>query len=112
MPSADALVVPAGQRELSVAPLLAMALHKVVLSSRDQPAEWFSEDRTTWQFTPGSAVELAYLLSRAMEQPQQARVLTTSAAEYVQEHHAMRTLVEDLTSCYAHALATSSGVFG
>jgi glycosyltransferase involved in cell wall biosynthesis len=106
LPGADALVVPTCQHELSVAPLLAMALRKLVLTSRDQQAEWFVEDRTTWQFTPGSAVELAYLLTRAMEQPKQVLELTAMAADYLRAHHTIRTLVAELTSCYAQALAT------
>lgn len=105
LPGADALVVPTCQHDLSVVPLLAMALRKVVLTSRDQPAEWFVEDRTTWQFTPGSAVELAYLLTRAIEQPKQVLELTATAAVYVREHHTVRALVAALNSCYAEAVA-------
>ena len=105
MTGADALVVPDCQHELSVVPLLAMALRKAVLASRDQRAEWFVEDRTTWQFTPGSAIELAYLLTRALEQPKQVLELTATAADYVRTHHSIRTLVADLLVCYSQAAA-------
>jgi hypothetical protein len=79
---------------------MAMGLGKVVIASRDQLAEWFIEDRTTWQFTPGSAVELAYLLTRAIEQPRAAQELTASASEYVRVHHAVPGMVEALIALY------------
>jgi glycosyltransferase involved in cell wall biosynthesis len=100
LPEVDACIVPARQTELSIVPLMAMGLGKVVIASRDQLAEWFIEDRTAWQFTPGSAVELAYLLTRAIEQPGAARELTGSARDYVREHHAVPRMVEALLALY------------
>jgi glycosyltransferase involved in cell wall biosynthesis len=100
LPDADALVLPACQPELSVVPLFAMATRKIVIASRDQPAEWFIDGRTAWQFTPGSAAELSYLLERALTQPKPALELTAAAADYVREHHTIRTLVTDLLTCY------------
>ena len=100
LPEVDACIVPARQTELSIVPLLAMGLGKIVIASRDQLAEWFIEDRTAWQFTPGSAVELAYLLTRAIEQPRAARELTAAAGEYVRTHHAVRDMVESLRALY------------
>ncbi len=101
LPEIDICVVPACQRELSVAPLLAMGLGKVVIAARDQIAEWFIEDETCWQFTPGSAVELAYLLNRAIEQPERARALGASAAEHVRAHCSVRVLLAKLLALYA-----------
>ena len=100
MRGADVCVVPARQQELSLAPLLAMAYGKVVLSSRDQIAEWFVESETTLQFTPGSAVELAYQLERVAEGHKQARELRRSAAAYVREHHTVGSFVTRLIAAY------------
>ena len=100
MRGADVCVVPARQQELSLAPLLAMACGKVVLSSRDQIAEWFIEPETTWQFTPGSAVELAYHLERVAAGHKQARELRRSAAAYAREHHAVGGLISKLVATY------------
>lgn len=104
LPDADVCVVPAGRRELWLAPLLAMGLGKVVLASRDQLAEWFIEGRTAWQFTPGSAVELAYLLARVVEQPKRAQELKDAAAEYFRRHHSVGELVERLLTLYRAAI--------
>jgi glycosyltransferase involved in cell wall biosynthesis len=108
LPEVDACVVPAPQYELTIVPLLAMALGKLVIAARDQPAEWFLEDRTAWQFTPGSAVELAYLLVRAIEQPRRVEETGQRAAEYVRVHHSVRELVTTLTGLY-RLLWTRSG---
>jgi len=100
LPGADVCVVPARQRELWLTPLLAMGLGKLVIASRDQSAEWFIEGRTCWEFTPGSAVELAYLLTRAMEQPQHVRETTESAAEYFHSRHTVASLIWNLAEAY------------
>ena len=109
MGGADVCVVPARQDELFLAPLLAMAMKKVVVASRDQIAEWFIEDVTAWQFTPGEAVELAYHLSRVAENDRHAQELRESAAAYVREHHAISRLVGDLLAAYRDAHAARSG---
>ena len=96
----DVCVVPGCQREFWAAPLAAMNLGKVVIAAREQLADWFIEDRTAWQFTPGSAVELAYLLTRAMEQPRQAAALGATAAAHVRTHYGLGGLVERLTALY------------
>ncbi len=97
---ADVCVVPARQTDLWLAPLLAMGLGKIVIASRDQLAEWFIEGRTSWQFTPGSAVELAYLLMQTIEKPKLARDLRARAADYFYEHHGVGTLVDRLLAIY------------
>ena len=109
----DVCVVPARQEELSLVSLAAMALGKIVITSRDQMAEWFVEDRTAWQFTPGSAVELAYHLGRAAAGHPDAQALSRSASAYVREHHSITGLIEQLTTVYdriAPAVAGSAGV--
>jgi len=100
----DACIVPSCQRELSIAPLLAMAYGKLVICSRDQLASWFIQDRTAWQFTPGSAAELAYLLARAIQQPGQAHTIGELASAYVQTRHALGTMIETLMAIYGQAL--------
>ena len=108
LPEVDACVVPACQRELSIVPLLAMAFGKVVIAARDQVADWFIADRTTWEFTPGSAVELAYLLGRAIEQPRLARELGDSAAAYVHAQRSIRDLLAELLDTYAAMTGSAS----
>lgn len=100
LPEVDVCVVPACQQELWLAPLLAMGLGKVVIASRDQIAEWFVEQRTAWQFTPGSAVELAYLLARVLEQPKLTAELCEQACAYVRGGHAIGELVTQLVALY------------
>jgi len=103
MHGVEVCVVPTRQQELSLAPLLAMALGKVVICARGQIAEWFIEDQTTWQFTPGSAVELACQLSRACEGERPPRELGRSAAAYVREHFTLGRLVAQLLAVYRTA---------
>jgi glycosyltransferase involved in cell wall biosynthesis len=112
VPGADVCVVPACQDELALAPLAAMALGRVVIASRDQIAEWFIEDRTAWQFTPGSAVELAYQLSRAAERHPDASALARSAAAYAREHHSITRLIAQLAELYHRITNTYSDVTG
>ncbi len=100
LPEIDACVIPGAQCELTIMPLLGMALGKLVIAARDQPAEWLIEDRTCWQFTPGSALELAYLLERAIEQPQRAAETGRLAADYVRAHHSIHEMVERLVDIY------------
>lgn len=100
MGGADVCVVPARQAVLSLAPLLAMALGKIVVASRDQIAEWFIEDQTCWQFTPGSAVELAYHLARVADGDRHAGELRQTATAYVREHHTISQLVSNLAAIY------------
>lgn len=103
---ADALVVPTCQHELSLAPLMAMALGTVVIASRDQVADWFIEDRTVWQFTPQSPVELAFHLSRVAVRYEGVGKLTESAGVYVREHHAVSRLTLELARTYRDVLRT------
>lgn len=101
---ADVCVVPAPQAELALAPLMAMALEKIVIAARGQLAEWFIEDETAWQFAPGKAVELAYHLARVVESRRHADRLRASAAAYVRRHHAIGGLVSCLLAAYGRAL--------
>ena len=104
LPGADICVVPGVQRDPWLAPLLAMGLGKLVIASREQPAEWFIDEQTAWQFTPGSAVELAYLLGRALGQPKLVQRTSMTASEYFHEHHAVGDLVLRLMSLYQAAV--------
>ncbi|MFH1745484.1 MAG: glycosyltransferase, partial [Planctomycetota bacterium] len=110
MYGADVYVVPACQNELSLAPLLAMAMGKIVLASRDQVADWFVEDQTTWLFTPGSAVELAYYLTRVLEKDRRVPELRKSTTEYVRTHHVVSHLVTELIEVYRQISVDSESV--
>jgi len=108
MAGADVCVVPACQQELSLAPLLAMAEAKVVVASRDQVADWFIEDETSLQFTPGSAVELAYHVTRTAVGHPNVLALARSAAEYVRANHAVTRLVEELAEVYRSMVSAAA----
>ncbi len=108
MAGADIFVVPTCQYELSLAPLLAMALGKVVVASRDQVADWFVEDETSLQFTPGSAVELAYHVTRTADAHPNVLALARGASEYVHRHHAVTDLAVELAGLY-HTLRQKPG---
>lgn len=100
MHGADVCVVPARQDDLCLAPLLAMAMGKIVIASSDQLAEWFIEDQTAWQFTPGSAVELAYHLERAAGRHPRGRELSASARAYVRSRHTLAPFIAGLLTEY------------
>ncbi len=110
LPEVDVCVVPACQRELSIVPLLAMGLGKVVIASRDQLADWFVDGTTCWEFTPGSAVELAYLLTRAIEQPAVARELAARGPAYVREQHSLQHVLESLWTVYTDVANEAAAV--
>jgi glycosyltransferase involved in cell wall biosynthesis len=104
----DVCVVPARQDEIHLAPLLAMALGKIVIASRDQPAEWFVENQTSWQFAPGSAAELADCLERAAGAGSAGLELRNSACKYVATHHTLERLVNTLQRAYAGCTSTTA----
>ena len=108
MAGTDVFVVPVCQHELSLAPLLAMELGKVVLASRDQVADWFIEDETSLKFTPGSAVELAYHVTRTAGAHPNVLAVARGAAEYVHHHHAVTDLAAELAALY-HTLRQGRG---
>lgn len=102
---ADVYVVPAPQTELSLGPLLAMALARIVIAARGQPAEWFIDNETAWLFAPRAANELAGLLARAADDAAAARALAARSAQYVRDHHAVSRLTVELAAVYAEIVA-------
>jgi glycosyltransferase involved in cell wall biosynthesis len=104
LPGTDILVVPTCQHEVSLAPLLAMAHGKVVIASRDQIAEWFIENETALEFTPGSAVELAYHVTQTAASHPSVMAVARGAAEYAREHHAITRLADELDALYRSLL--------
>jgi glycosyltransferase involved in cell wall biosynthesis len=100
MAGADILVVPTCQHDLALVPLLAMGLGKVVIASRDQVADWFIEDETSVQFTPGSAVELAYHVARTAASHPNVLAVARGAAQYVRQNHAITRLAAELAGLY------------
>lgn len=107
---ADVYVVPTCQHDLSLAPLLAMALGKVVIASRDQVADWFVEDETTLQFTPGSAVELAYHLTRTATGHPNVLAVARAAANYVRQNHTVTQAATELAELYRQTISSNTGV--
>jgi glycosyltransferase involved in cell wall biosynthesis len=108
IPGADVYVEPGSQEDLMLAPLLAMACGKVVIAARDQAAEWYLEDQNCLQFAPGSAVELAYHLTRVAAAHPNALAVARGAAAFAREHHSVTRLAADLASLYAE-LCSESG---
>ena len=108
LPGTDILVVPTCQHDLALAPLLAMAHGKVVIASRDQIAEWFIEDETALQFTPGSAVELAYHVTRTAASHPSVMAVARGAAEYARQHHTITHLASELDTLYRTLLNAGS----
>lgn len=104
MRGADVLVVPERQRELSLAPLLAMGMGKVVIASRNQIAEWFIDKQTAMLFTAGRDVELAQCIARVLDAQPDVRAMARSAAAYVREHHAISRVAEQMTALYDEIL--------
>jgi glycosyltransferase involved in cell wall biosynthesis len=105
---AHMVVVPSCQHELSLAPLLAMSLGRVVVASRDQVADWFIEDETSLQFTPGSAAELADHVTRTARAHPNVLAVARGASEYVRRHHAITILAAELAALY-HTLRQARG---
>jgi len=108
MQGIDVCVVPARQSAPSLAPLLAMALRRVVIASRDQLAEWFVEDETAWQFTPGSAAELAYHLANVAADAEKAAALGQSAQQYTRVWHSLTALTGRLLRVYERVVASAA----
>jgi glycosyltransferase involved in cell wall biosynthesis len=102
---AEFCVVPAPQQELWLAPLLAMALGRIVIASSDQIAEWFIAGQTCWQFSAGDASELAGCIARLGADPAAAQKLRFSAAAYVRQNHAIARLCESLAEAYRRVCA-------
>ena len=100
MSGVDVCVVPACQRDLTLAPLLAMGLGRVVIASRDQLADWFIEDQTCLQFAPGSAAELAQQVLRAAAAHPHVLAVARAAAQYVRQHHTITRLAAQLAHKY------------
>jgi len=93
---AEICVVPAPQQELWLAPLLAMALGRIVVASSGQLAEWFIAESTCWQFASGDTLGLADCLARLNTDPAAAQKLRHSAAAYVRQNHTIARLGESL----------------
>ncbi len=106
--AADILVVPAWQRAVAVGPLVAMASGVFVVTSRDQTAEWHIEGQTSVQFTPGSAQELAYHLTRLLERRREVVGVLETASAYVAQHHAISGRLPMLEELYRSAVESAA----
>lgn len=101
---ADVMVVPARMDSVTLAPLLAMALGRVVLVARGQPGEWFIDDGTCWEFSGGQARELQSLLARAIARGPDAVSLAVRASEYVARHFSVSRRAVELAGIYHTAM--------
>lgn len=101
---ADVMVVPARLDSVTLAPLLAMALGRVVLAARGQPGEWFIDDGTCWEFSGGQVRELQSLLARAIARGPDAISLAARAAEYVSRHFSVSRRAVELAGIYHTAM--------
>lgn len=97
---ADVCLVPGCERELTLAPLLAMAMGKVVIASGDQLADWYVENKTAWLFKPGSPADLARLIERVQAEPDAAAALGESARSFVRERHTITGVAAELMEFY------------
>ncbi|MBL8880969.1 MAG: hypothetical protein JNG88_17785 [Phycisphaerales bacterium] len=103
---ADVMVVPNRLDYVTLAPLLAMALGRIVLAARGQPGDWFVEDGTCWSFVAGDAGELRSAMARAIARGPAALSLATSAAEYVARHFGISQRASELAAIYHSTLGT------
>lgn len=103
---ADVMVVPNRLDFITLAPLLAMALGRIVLAARGQPADWFVEDGTCWSFVSGQPAELESVMAQAIARGPAAAALATRASEYVSRHFRMSQRAVELAGIY-HTLMRS-----
>lgn len=93
---ADACIVPARDANVTVAPLLAMGMGKLVIASRDQTADWYLDGQTCVCFEPGSAEQLAACIRRLVDGHPSHLATARAAAAYVRENHDVRRLAAQL----------------
>lgn len=93
---ADACIVPARDPNVTLAPLQAMGLGKLVIASRDQTADWFIDGQTCVCFEPGSAEQLAACIRRLIDGQPSYLGVARAAAAYVRENHAVRRMAAQL----------------
>lgn len=108
----DILIVPGPEREVTLAPLVAMAHERIVLASADQPADWFIDEQTCLMFPPDDGAALAGLLRRAIDRFPSVRAVARAAARHVEREHAITTAAADLYATYLDAIAERGGAAG
>ncbi|MFO0840485.1 MAG: glycosyltransferase [Phycisphaerae bacterium] len=96
----DALVVATRSARIELAPLMAMAIGKLVIASRDQADEWFIDGVTARLFAPGDPRGLADELVRAAARDDQNAALRQSAQAYVRRSHAVSACAHRLCGVY------------
>lgn len=100
MAAADVYVSPVSSGQVSLAPVLAMALARLVIVPSDEPSEWFADGGTVWRFDAGSAASLAECLARAARDPALRLAAGARARAYVRQHHAISALGQALCGLY------------
>lgn len=107
MSAADVLVVPLRDGTVSLAPLLAMALGRLVVAPADTRCEWLCEPGCAWHFEPRSPAALAECLTRAATDRAAAQATGRVAREYVRRNHAIAALGTALVGMYQSMIARS-----
>lgn len=103
---ADVVVVPNRLDHVTLAPMLAMALGRIVVAARGQPGDWFVEDGTCWGFVGGETSELRNVLARAIARGPAALALAAGAAEFVARHFGISQRAAELAAIYHATLGT------
>lgn len=97
---ADIFVVPAAQRRISLAPLLAMASGTLVIASDDQLADWFRDGETAVMFQAGDAGQLAACVRKVACGNPAVSGVGRAARDYVRENHAIIDTAQRLAAMY------------
>lgn len=100
----DALVVTSAAAEIGLAPLLAMALGKIVIVPGAAGLDWFVPDETVWVCDPLTPAALAQLLARVAAGGSDARTLATRSRAFIRAGHSITRLIRQLAPLY-HELA-------
>lgn len=105
----DALVVPACQRRLTLAPLVAMSLGSLVIATSDQIAPWFVDGQTAAMIAPGDASALAERLIGLHDRQPHLRALARGAADYVRARHRVSAVAAATASWYRSLATVATG---
>jgi len=105
---ADILVLPACERDISLAAPLAMSRGKIVIASRDQLPEWFIEDETALLFSEGDAEELAYHITRSAAGHPSIRAMGRAGSAYARQEFSLASRAAELAQLYRGACSAAS----
>lgn len=96
----DALVVTSAGAEVGLAPLLAMALGKIVIVPGAASLDWFVPDETVWVCDPFTPAALAQLLTRVAAGGSEVRALAARSRAFIRTGHSVTRLIRQLLPLY------------